>query len=64
MSITVTMTCLQEARSATTSAERLGFLTTAQEALKAAIKSAREAALEEAAGQEPLPIDVGTARAR
>jgi hypothetical protein len=64
MSITVTMTCLQEARTASTPAERLGFLATAQEALKAAIKSARQASLEEAAGQESLPIDVGTARTR
>jgi hypothetical protein len=56
MSITVAQQCLAHARGADTAAERLGYLTTAVESLKAAVKAARQAALEEAAGQEPLSL--------
>lgn len=58
MSITTTQNCLKRARQAANSAEKLGLLTTAQESLKKAIKAARDEALEEASGQETLPLGV------
>lgn len=58
MSIATAQSCLKMARQASTKAERLGLLTTAQESLKKAIKAARDEALEEASGQEALPLGV------